>query len=644
MHKLKWSVICLSSILIVGCGSTPKKTSQEVVIDNQPSQTDNLQPESINDPDYYLQQAELADRNEGDKHRRNQYILQAAEAYQQLGACQQTTKIVQLAEPQIQDVELHNLAYVLLAECLLEAPKVDYKTLGIYLPQINPELGQTQRVIDIQSRYYIHTKQWLSAAKSKVRYFNNTPEDSETIWYLLQNLSEAELETARLRAPELTPWVQLSLIVQRYGLQADKLQIAVQEWQQRFAGHPLSEHLPEEISVAMQTLALKQQKIAVLLPLSGRFVQQGLAIKEGVIAAYLAQTKQLEMNADVPYPAVRFFDSQSIEINELVAQTADFDVVIGPLMKDKLSEFSALADKGLNIVGLNRLDIEDTPPVELSSALPSSSELLPNPPQPIKPGLRVYFALSPEDEAVQIALKVFNSGARHPIVISQENGAGRRMADTFLQSWLSLSSDNSPANLATFNDNKSMRTSLTGLLDVAQSKDRIDQIEGLTSHQIYAVPRNRRDVDAIILFSTPEQTELLNPIVEASLSPFNDKSVPVYASSRSFSQNFSNNSLRDLRNMIFSDMPWMLPSNNNLALHQEVEQIWPQRDDTLKRLFALGYDSLNILPELAALSVLPQVSQKGLTGSLSVDSKGNILRQLPFGKITENEVILLAMD
>jgi len=193
-------------------------------------------------------------------------------------------------------------------------------------------------------------------------------------------------------------------------------------------------------------------------------------------------------------------------------------------------------------------------------------------------------------------------------------------------------------------DNKSMRTGLTALLDVKQSRTRINTIRNLTSQQVHSVPRNRRDIDAIILFATPQQTELLNPIVEASLSPFNNKTVPVYASSRSFSETFSNNSLRDLRNITFTDMPWMLPGNPSQQIKQETAKIWPERDDTLKRLFALGFDAYHVLQDMPALAALPQARIQGLTGMLSIDQSGNVVRLLPFGKITESEVILLAKD
>ena len=41
------------------------------------------------------------------------------------------------------------------------------------------------------------------------------------------------------------------------------------------------------------------------------------------------------------------------------------------------------------------------------------------------------------------------------------------------------------------------------------------------------------DIDAVVVFAGIQETELLNPIIEASLSPFGNAQLPVYASSKS---------------------------------------------------------------------------------------------------------------
>ncbi|MFA3792190.1 penicillin-binding protein activator [Aliiglaciecola sp. SL4] len=656
MGKLKWLVVYSAAAALIGCGSTPETT--KTTSSNKSKEQTTQQIKALpKDPIFYLNEAKRIYAESGDKTQRNQWILQAAESYKQHEQCLQSEKVVLLTMAEISDPALHNQAQILLAECELTKTPTNWEKVATLLGQINPNINHKNRVFHIQHRQYVHLKQWLNAALAlnKIEPAENLQE--QNIWYLLQRLNEQELENALRSYSELSPWLQLSLIVKRFGLQPQQLQVAVDEWQTRFESHPLSVNLPEEIQRAIDIRPLKMQKIAVLLPLSGRLSQQGLAIKQGLLAAYYGNQTSITSDAKDDFPALHFFDIENKPMTELVAEVSEYDVVIGPLVKDKLAEFTQLAPPELNIIGLNRLDnsklvsepgtiepsfLDDKQSTELANAESEETEQVND---VNESGIRIYFALSPEDEAVQLANKVFKTGALSPIVVTQQSGAPKRMANAFLQTWQLLTDGDGVApGVATFTDNKSMRTSLTTLLDVSQSKTRINQLESITSEKIYSVPRNRRDIDAIVLFASPEQTELLNPIVETSLSPFNDKAVPVYASSRSYSKNFSNNTLRDLRNITFTDMPWMLPDGEHQSLKSEIEAIWPKQDDTLKRLFALGFDAYTLVPVLASLEALPQVSVKGLTGTLSVDQSGNVIRVLPFGKITEREVILLAMD
>lgn len=639
------------SLSLIGCGSTssPKSQAQS---NRAPLVQVEEQPILEQSPDYYLDEAQRLYAQSQDEMVRNQWLLRAAEAYKQQQGCQQSKKILQISLPFIQDSALRNQAHIILAECLLQTPTLDESLFEQYLSQIDPNISHQNRATQLKITWQMRKGRWLNAAKSMLSIYDGTPIQSEQIWYALQRLPTESLQTASLQSSGLAPWLQLSLIIREYGFEPDALKLAISEWQSRYNEHTLSVFLPQEVSLALNLVPLKQQRTGILLPLTGRLAAQGLAIKEGVLAAYFQQKKPPQFQpsgsdnlGELEYPQVEFFDTNALSIAQLVEATKSLDIVIGPLMKDTLTEFAANAPRSLNIIGLNRIEqtITEAPLDDISPSQEFVDDTLSD--ETDVPGLRVFFALSPEDEAVQLAQKVASTGARSPIVISQETGAAKRMADTFIMTWKQIADkDSGEPSLATYIDNKSMRSSLTSLLDVEQSRQRIRQLESVTSNQLHSVPRNRRDIDAIILFATPEQTELLNPIVEASLSPFNDKTVPVYASSRSYSQTFSNNSLRDLRNITFTDMPWMLPGHNFMLLQQESEEIWPGRDDTLKRLFALGFDAFSLVNDLPSLVTLPQLSKAGLTGELSVDQQGNVNRVLPFGKITEQDVILIAMD
>jgi hypothetical protein len=91
-------------------------------------------------------------------------------------------------------------------------------------------------------------------------------------------------------------------------------------------------------------------------------------------------------------------------------------------------------------------------------------------------------------------------------------------------------------------------------------------------------------------------------------------------------------------------MPWMLPNNDWQSLATQTAQLWPQKQDTLMRLFAMGFDAYSLLPDLRLLKILPQLTSHGLTGSINIDKHGILHRRLPLAKIAQDKVELLAMD
>ena len=147
--------------------------------------------------------------------------------------------------------------------------------------------------------------------------------------------------------------------------------------------------------------------------------------------------------------------------------------------------------------------------------------------------------------------------------------------------------------------------------------------------------------DAIIAFASPQDTELLNPIIEASLNPYDGKQVPVYATSRSMDYDSGKNQWRDLQNVRFIDMPWMMPTHQWQALAATTDTVWPNRTTMQNRLFAFGFDAYNLLPQLGMLTVLPYLKYEGLTGELQLTDSGEVKRQLPQAVINNERVQML---
>ncbi|MFQ3196885.1 MAG: outer membrane PBP1 activator LpoA protein [Paraglaciecola sp.] len=652
--NLSRAILITSVILFsVSCSTdVSKKTRTPITI---------IEGDVERDSQYYLEQAKQM-HDKSDSMQRNAFLLQAAQSLQTQNQCQQSIKLLHVIEPELYDLSQQSWGQLLLAECYMQLPSPALFQAQALVANIAQTTGFEYRIHALKAKFDLHNKHWLSAAKNVFASAELNKLTSEFIWEILKNLDSKQLEQARLREPQLQAWIQLAIITQRYGLHPEKLKSALAQWQSRYPEHPLNLFPPEEVLAAITLPIINPAKVAVLLPLTGRLGTQGSAIKNGILAAYLqsfsavtdAEDVSGNMKGKSAVRQIHFFDSALKTPAQLNALVADYDFIIGPLLKENIAELMELLPRDKPLLALNRIEVapqNGLAEVPLPKRFPQPNSTVKSTERPkeltrIPTHETYFFALAPEDEASQLAKNIRAKGYKHPIVLAADTSTTQRMSEAFLQQWASEEEleDYPAVDHATFTDSKNMRQQVSELLDVSQSKTRVKQIESLTTTEVYKVERNRRDVDAIVLFANPEQTELLNPIIESSLSPFTGGAISVFASSRSHSLDLTKNSIRDLRNLTFIDMPWMLPAHPWQSLAEQTTHLWPQPQDTLLRLFAMGYDAYSLLPLLRHLHVLPHNSISGLTGTLSINTRGEVQRVLPWAKVTLDRVTLIAMD
>jgi outer membrane PBP1 activator LpoA protein len=640
-------VFCIAILCLLSCTSNP--TRQAKINNMKPSKK---MTEVLKDSDYYLTQAKQSYAKYNDVNQRNDYLIQTAEALQAEQQCEKSIRMLSVLQPELQDNRQHTHVNLILAECYLMLSDEAFDNVEAILAKISNSYGYQTRISALEAQLQVNKKQWLKAAKALQHTDIEELQKTHIIWQWVKKLNLAELEKARLSESTLQPWLQLGIIVKRIALEHELFNQQLVNWQSRHFGHPLVTNLPEEIQQSLLQSPIRAKRIAVLLPLTGRLANQGLAIKEGILAAYIENLATAQLSPESPseygdstdktsdsntqqYREIRFFDSALKTAQQLNALVADFDVVLGPLVKHQIIELAAVLPADKILLALNR--------VQLKTIIPAIDQLDTLAESNVPTAEHYYFSLAPEDEAQQLALHIHEKKLVRPIVFAADNPTTQRMAEAFITKWQETPNA-IPPDLTIFTDNKDMRLRVSQMLDVSQSKKRIKQMEVLSDVEVFGVERNRRDIDAIVLFANPEQTQLLNPIIEASLSPFARKSLSVFASSRSYSVDLNSNSLRDLRNLTFTDMPWMLPDHNWQTLANQTTQLWPQRQDTLLRLFAMGFDAYNLLPNLRQLKTLPQLVSHGLTGSINVDEQGVLHRRLPWAQVAQDRVKTIAMD
>jgi len=150
------------------------------------------------------------------------------------------------------------------------------------------------------------------------------------------------------------------------------------------------------------------------------------------------------------------------------------------------------------------------------------------------------------------------------------------------------------------------------LLNIDESERRYRAVRHLLNQTIKYTPRRRKDIDFIFLAAYPRQARQIRP----QLKFYHAADVPVYATSHVFTGNLNPERDRDMDGLRFGDMPWVLTGTTSKA------------GNRLQRLYALGIDSYRIIGALSTLKQYPYQRYDGETGSLSLDARQRIHRQL----------------
>ena len=250
--------------------------------------------------------------------------------------------------------------------------------------------------------------------------------------------------------------------------------------------------------------------------------------------------------------------------------------------------------------------------------------------------------MRPEDEAVQAATTLSQQGFDHPIILVHQDSVSLRIANTFASEWQRQTGK--LPEVAYFEKGNSMQAGLKKSLEVDQSQARVDDLNIRIKQTIKTDVRNRRDIDMIYIVGSPTQTRLLKPYIDVSISPFASV-IPVFASSRSHSLKIDQSGTRDLSGLTFTEMPWLLPSKQqNKALAQRVQKLFPKRSDSLQRIFAMGYDAFNVIDTLYLMKEYQYVRHFGQTGTLKLNDNNTLTRSILWGRYQKSRVQEIVMD
>jgi outer membrane PBP1 activator LpoA protein len=140
----------------------------------------------------------------------------------------------------------------------------------------------------------------------------------------------------------------------------------------------------------------------------------------------------------------------------------------------------------------------------------------------------------------------------------------------------------------------------------------------------------------IFIAANSRQARLIKP----QLKFHHAQDLPVYTTSHISSSGGNPDDDRDLDEILYVDIPWMLDNRNNPD-YRQVSRLWPEESQRFSRLFALGIDAYRMIPSLRRLMINPEESRLHNTGTLSVDKHGRVKRSLMMATYEKGRATLL---
>ena len=494
----------------------------------------------------------------------------------------------------------------------------------------------------------------FEAARARVRLDQLLRDPSQRldnqyrIWELLSGLSTPALEQRQSSAQSeaMSGWIELVLIGRTTRGDRQQWDRALAGWRTRYPGHPAEAALLPDISRQVTRAGERPGHIAVLLPLSGRAAESASAIRDGILAAYYGGAAER--------PELRFYDTGEDSTlvpalyQHVVQDGAEF--VIGPLLKQEVEKLAATRELPVSILALNQVDEQQEPPALHETQPPPQQSALPVPAQAGREsgdpaaapagtssppaardghaGSLYQFGLAPEDEARQAAERLFDQGLSHVVALVPQTPWGERVVSAFSEHLTALGG----RLLAVGQyqpDTADFKEPIQQVFNLDASKNRHRALENRLGQKLHYEARRRQDVDAVFVLGFPEQVRLIRP----QLRFHHAGNLPVFSTSHVYVATASPALDRDLDGLYFCDMPWVLDDYGDWAARRkQVSTLWPQRSQRYQRLFALGVDAYDLIPELGTLGLPGFGAFPGATGQLSLDQRDMVHRKLEWAQ------------
>ena len=406
---------------------------------------------------------------------------------------------------------------------------------------------------------------------------------------LLARIRDAAEKSTPMKAPPKTDpivqgWLELGPVAVELERNPARAAAALENWKREFPQHPANDSVLAVAQKEIQTATTYPTQIALLLPLSGPGELNGVAVRDGFIAAYLQQDAATR-------PQLKIYDVAAEPVGAVydraLADGAGF--VVGPLTKADVAAVAPLSAGRTPVLALNFLNDSMAPSVNF-----------------------YQFALLPEDEARMVARRVVADGRLSGVAIVPSGELGTRVSSAFADELKSLG--------GTLLDVGHYEPSQPDFTDVIK---RVLQVRGVRGEPA----THRSDAAFVFVVGSAAAVRLIMPQLKFHYAG----DVPVYSTSDAFEPDLNANG--DIDGLYFPDMPWMISNDPVTAqIRDAVRGAWPAKTARRDPLYAFGFDAYRLLPGLRANS--GNSSQiTGVTGKLHLDEHNRVRRELSWAQI-----------
>lgn len=391
----------------------------------------------------------------------------------------------------------------------------------------------------------------------------------------LSLVSQSQLQQlSRQGRSDMKGWAEVTLLTQSLGADPTQLEGRYRQWKQGHGGHPALPDLGRAYAETLSGGYAAGDKLAVLLPRSGRFAAAAKVIRDGIEAAS-------RVDSGDKRPRLSFVDSTNAGRVRTLHSTAAKNgamYAIGPLEKPAVDKLVSAGSLPIPTLALNEAT-RDNRAVNL-----------------------YQFSLSPENEAAEVASKGAAMGAKRALILSPKGAWGDRLAKAFQRQWRNLGG--TVAGQATF--------------DPAWST--YDK----TLNELFG----GADYDLVFFVATNTMARKIYPQITSTAS----KPAPIISTSHVYAGSFKPAD-KVLEGLYFVDIPWILDADSSGPLSRRAMK-GASASSPLGRLYAMGIDAYRLAPRLSTLAKNPGAYYPGQTGGLAIDSLGRVTRQLNLGQFT----------